>query len=140
WATLSAETFARARAERRIVLIDGSAEWCAWCHVRDATTCRDPEVRKLHAARLLPVKVDIDARPDFEERYHDWGWPATVLMTPEAEEIGKYKGYMSPARLLEILQEASSTSARGEGTAKTTAAQARPPTEGELADVATATQ
>jgi uncharacterized protein len=86
------------------------------------------------------VKVDIDARPDFEERYHDWGWPATVLMTPEAEEIGKYRGYMPPARLLEILQAASSTSARGDGTAKTTAAQARPPTDGELADIATATQ
>ena len=114
WATLSAETFARARAERRIVLIDGSAEWCHWCHVMDATTYSDPEVRKLLAARFLPVKVDIDARPDFEERYHDWGWPATVLMTPEAEEIGKYKGYMPPARFLEILQAASSTSARGE--------------------------
>src|ERR1700677_370548 len=66
WADLNAEAFARARAEGRIVLIDGSAEWCHWCHVMDATTYRDPEVRKLLSERFLPVKVDIDARPDFE--------------------------------------------------------------------------
>jgi len=106
WAELDAATFARARAEGRIVLIDGTAGWCHWCRVMDATTYRDPEVRKLLAERFLPVRVDIDARPDFEERYHEWGWPATVLMTADAEEIGKYKGYMAPARLLEVLNAA----------------------------------
>ena len=54
WAELNAETFARARAEGRIVLIDGSAEWCHWCHVMDATTYRDPEVRKLLGGALPP--------------------------------------------------------------------------------------
>ncbi len=141
WSSLSAATFARAKAERRIVLIDGSAEWCHWCHVMDATTYRDPEVRKILAARFLPVKVDIDAQPDFEERYHDWGWPATVLMTPDAEEIGKYKGYMPPARFLEILQAAVATPGGGEAaTGKTTAMQAGPLTEEQVTDVATSTQ
>jgi Protein of unknown function, DUF255 len=109
WAELDAATFARARAEGRIVLIDGTAGWCHWCHVMDATTYRDPQVRKLLAERFLPVRVDIDARPDFEERYQEWGWPATVLMTADAEEIGKYKGYMAPARLLEVLNAAVSS-------------------------------
>jgi uncharacterized protein YyaL (SSP411 family) len=108
WGHLSAETFARARAERRIVLIDGSAQWCHWCRVMEATTYRDPEVRRLLAERFLPVKVDVDTRPDFEERYRAWGWPATVLLTPEAEEIGKYRGYVPPEKFLEILRAAAS--------------------------------
>src|ERR1700679_3156872 len=83
WSALNAETFARARAEGRIVLIDGSAGWCHWCRVMDATTYRDPAVRKLLAERFLPVKVDVDASPDFEARYRNWGWPATVLMTAD---------------------------------------------------------
>jgi uncharacterized protein len=106
WSDLNAETFARARAEGRIVLIDGSAEWCHWCHVMDATTYSDPQVLKLLGEHFLPVKVDIDARPDFEERYHDWGWPATVLMTADAEEIGKFRGYMAPGRFLDVLRAA----------------------------------
>ncbi len=141
WADLNAETFARARAERRIVLIDGSAEWCHWCHVMDATTYRDPEVRRLLTASFLPVKVDIDAQPDFEERYHDYGWPATVLMTADGEEIAKYKGYMPPARFLEILRMATSTPSGGDGAAaKAAAMQAGSLTESQVAEVMTATQ
>lgn len=104
WASLDAATFARAKAEHRFVVIDGSAEWCHWCHVMEATTYHDPEVRKLLDARFIAVKVDVDSRPDFEERYVDWGWPATVLMTADGAEIGKYKGYLPPERFLEILQ------------------------------------
>jgi uncharacterized protein YyaL (SSP411 family) len=141
WASLTPETFARAKTEHRIVLIDGSAEWCHWCHVMDATTYRDPKVRKLLAARFLPVKVDIDAEPDFEERYHDWGWPATVLMTPEAEEIGRYKGYMPPAKFLEVLEDAASASTGGGGLSmKAAAMQPGPLTEEQVKDIAAATQ
>jgi uncharacterized protein len=111
WSALSAETFARARAEGRIVLIDGSAGWCHWCRVMDATTYRDPAVRKLLAERFLPVKVDIDASPDFEARYHNWGWPATVLMTADAEEIGKFRGYLTAEKLLDVLQTAAGAQA-----------------------------
>jgi uncharacterized protein YyaL (SSP411 family) len=104
WANLDAATFAKAKVEHRFVVIDGSAEWCHWCHVMEATTYHDPEVRKLLDARFVAVKVDVDSRPDFEERYVDWGWPATVLMTADGAEIGKYKGYLPPEKFLEILQ------------------------------------
>ena len=104
WADLGPGSFARARAENRFVVIDGSAEWCHWCHVMEATTYHDPAVRKLLDARFVAVKVDVDSRPDFEERYQDWGWPATVLMTADGREIGKYKGYLAPEQFAEILQ------------------------------------
>ena len=75
------------------------------------------EVRKLLGERFLPVRVDIDARPDFEERYHDWGWPATVLMTANAEEIGKFKGYMPPEKFLDVLRAAAAAPAPAPGAA-----------------------
>ena len=50
--SLEPATFARARAEQRFVVIDGAAEWCHWCHVMEATTYHDPEVRKLLDAQL----------------------------------------------------------------------------------------
>ncbi len=138
WADLSAETFARARQEGRIVLIDGSAEWCHWCHVMDATTYRNPEVRKLLAERFLPVKVDVDARPDFAERYHDWGWPATVLMTSNAEEISKFKGYIPAPKFLEMLQAVARAPVPDGATErlKATAMQPGPWTEDQLSEVA----
>jgi uncharacterized protein len=142
WSDLNAEMFARARAEGRIVLIDGSAEWCHWCHVMDATTYSDPEVQKLLGERFLPVRVDIDERPDFEERYHDWGWPATVLMTANAEEIGKFKGYMAPDRFLDVLRAAAAAPvpAPSSAPANATAMQPGPLSEEQVADVAQRTQ
>jgi uncharacterized protein YyaL (SSP411 family) len=103
WADLDAATFARARKENRFVLVDGSAEWCHFCHVMERTSYRDPRVRKILSERFIAVKVDVDTRPDFQERYQDWGWPATVLLTPDGAEIGKYKGDLAPERFIEIL-------------------------------------
>ena len=104
WADFSAATFARAKAERRFVVLDGAAEWCHWCHVMEASTYHDPAVRKILAERFIQVKVDVDSRPDLEERYGDYGWPATVIFSPDAEELGKYRGYIAADKLVEILQ------------------------------------
>src|SRR5579883_2412586 len=137
WAELDAATFARAKREKRFVVIDGSAEWCHWCHVMEATSYHDPEVRRILDAHFVAVKVDVDSRPDFEERYHDWGWPATVLMTADGAEIGKYKGYLAPEKFAEILQAVVDDGDRSAGTAAAAAASAaRPMSEAEIADVA----
>jgi hypothetical protein len=103
WADWSDETFARAKAEGRFILVHGAAEWCHWCHVMEEVTYRHPEVGKILRDRFVAIRVDIDARPDIEDRYGDWGWPATILLDPEARELGKYRGYLKPADMLEIL-------------------------------------
>ena len=106
WRAWSSETFAQARAQKKPLLIDGAAEWCHWGHVMDETTYADPEVGALLDDAFIAVRVDVDARPDLAERYGDWGWPATVVLSPEAEELGKYRGYLEPRRMLEILRSA----------------------------------
>lgn len=103
WVEWSAETFARARAEGRYILVDGAAEWCHWCHVMDETTYRDPAIARTLREKFVAIRVDIDERPDIGERYADWGWPATIILSPAAEELGKYRGYLEPAELKAIL-------------------------------------
>jgi uncharacterized protein YyaL (SSP411 family) len=105
WADLTPATLARAKAQRKFVVLDGSAEWCHFCHVMEAETYHDPEVEELLAKSFIAVKVDVDARPDIEERYGAWGWPATVIFSPDAEELGKYRGYIPPEQFLAILRE-----------------------------------
>lgn len=123
WAELAPATLERAKREGKYILLDGAAEWCHWCHVMDATTYTDPEVGKLLREKFIAIRVDIDERPDIAERYGEYGWPATILFTPAAEEIGKYRGYMPPAELLDILQKVAKLAAEAEhpepaGTAK----------------------
>jgi uncharacterized protein len=109
----------------------------------EATTYHDPAVRKILDAHFVAVKVDVDARPDVEERYGDWGWPATVLMTADGQEIGKYRGYLPADRLLEILQavvdSGSRTGGPGEGDA-VASAESRALSEEEIAAVLASTE
>lgn len=119
WEEYGPEAFARAQREGRYVLIDGAAEWCHWCHVMDETTYRDPEVGRILHERFVTIRVDVDARPDLGERWSEYGWPATILLSPEAEEIGKYRGYLPADRFLELLRRVE-TLAREKQEAATT--------------------
>jgi uncharacterized protein YyaL (SSP411 family) len=109
WNDMTPEVFARAKVERKLVVLDGAAEWCHWCHVMDATTYHDPAVVELLRDKFIAVKVDVDARPDLAERYGDWGWPATVFFSADGDEVGKLKGYIDPDRFAEILRTAASS-------------------------------
>src|SRR5262245_28588548 len=74
WQPWSAETFARAKAENRLLLVDVVAEWCHWCHVMDRTTYADADVAAAISSDYVAVRVDHDARPDVAARYREWGW------------------------------------------------------------------
>ena len=104
WEDYGAAAFERARRENKPILLMGAASWCHWCHVMDETTYHDARVGQLLATGFVVIRVDIDERPDIGERYGDWGWPATILLSPDAKEIGKYRGYIAPGDLLPILE------------------------------------
>ena len=98
--------FDRAAREGKLVLLDGAAEWCHWCHVMDAQTYADARVKAALEKGFVSARVDIDERPDIQERYADYGWPATILFDASGRELGAYRGYLPPDRLLAILDEA----------------------------------
>jgi uncharacterized protein YyaL (SSP411 family) len=105
WRAWSTEAFAEARRDHKLILLDGAAEWCHWCHVMDETTYRDPEVGRILSERFVAIRVDVDEHPDLAERYGAWGWPATIIFSPEAAEIGKYRGYLPAEDLRRALAE-----------------------------------
>jgi uncharacterized protein len=121
WSPLSEAAFARAKKEGKLILLDGAAEWCHWCHVMDETTYADERVGALLAERFVAVRVDVDERPDIAERYGDWGWPATIVLSPDGEEIGKYRGYLPPDEMLTALSAALSAGAPGAAKTQETA-------------------
>ena len=104
WSDWTPATFARAKSEGRVILVEVSAAWCHWCHVMERETYADPRVRSAIEASFLPVKVDADARPDLAERYAEYHWPATVFLTPDAGQVAALRGYRAPEEFLAILE------------------------------------
>ncbi len=104
WRDWDASVFAKAKAERKLVIVDLEAVWCHWCHVMDERTYGDPRVVALLEEHFLAIKVDQDARPDIANRYEDWGWPATILFDPDGKEIAKLAGFVRPNRMVSLLK------------------------------------
>lgn len=111
WRDWSTDAFAQARREHRFILVHGAAEWCHWCHVMEETTYRDPRVGALVRDRFVAIRVDIDSRPDLAERYGSYGWPATIVLSPDAEELGKFRGFLPAEELLQQLGKLERASA-----------------------------
>lgn len=105
WADWSAESFARAASEDRLILINVVATWCHWCHVMEEVTYADPEVASLLAAHFVVIRVDSDARPDVSERYRAWGWPATAILSPTADPVVNLRGFRKPEVFAALLRE-----------------------------------
>ena len=132
WQSWSKATFDRARRERRILLINVVARWCHYCHVMDEKTYTDPKVREVLARDFVVIRVDSDARPDLAERYREWGWPATALLTPDAEPVLELRGYQPPDRFLATLLDLVRERDQGELVRREPAPGPTPPADASL--------
>lgn len=97
------DLFARANAEDRLVLLSIGTSWCHWCHVMDETTWRDPVVRDVVAEGFVAVRVDAESRPDLAARYEDYGWPATIVLGADGSDLVRFRGYVPPERMADVL-------------------------------------
>ncbi len=104
WEKWSDDLFDRAKKENRLVILDLEAVWCHWCHVMEETTYRDEAVRRLIGQKYIAVRVDQDSRPDLSNRYEDYGWPATIVFSPDGKELAKRQGYLRPLEMSSMLQ------------------------------------
>lgn len=93
WMPWGEAAFARARQEKKPILLDIGAVWCHWCHVMDGESYEDPAIAEVLNRDFVCVKVDRDERPDVDSRYQravqalsgQGGWPLTAFLTPDGE-------------------------------------------------------
>ena len=108
WQKWDPALFERAQREDKYILLHMAAVWCHWCHVMESTTYRDPAIQQRIAEKFIAVRVDQDADPALSYRYENWGWPATIMLDKDGNEIFKRRGYIPPelfARLLTAVIE-----------------------------------
>ena len=86
----------RAAREDKYILLHMAAVWCHWCHVMERTTYRDAAIQQRIAEKFIAVRVDQDSDPALSYRYENWGWPATIMIDKDGNEIFKRRGYIPP--------------------------------------------
>jgi uncharacterized protein YyaL (SSP411 family) len=113
WKEWSTEAFDEATKTGKLVLLDLFAPWCHWCHVMDKTTYSNPEIIGTINEKFVPIRVDIDMRPDISERYNRGGFPTTAFLSDRGESI--WGGtYIPPEDMKRIMKSVLASKASGE--------------------------
>ncbi len=105
WKEWDKKIFEQAKNENKFVILDLEAVWCHWCHVMAKVTYQNSGVTKLLDQHFIAVRVDQDNRPDLANRYRDYGWPATIIFTPDGREVVKRSGYIPPNKMIGLLRK-----------------------------------
>lgn len=103
WAKWEPSLFDRAAREDKYILLHMAAVWCHWCHVMERTTYRDAAIQARIAEKFIAVRVDQDSDPALSYRYENWGWPATIMLDKDGNEIFKRRGYIPPELFIKLL-------------------------------------
>jgi uncharacterized protein YyaL (SSP411 family) len=90
WYPWGEEALARARAERKPILLSIGYSACWWCHVMAHESFESQETAKLLNENFVNIKVDREERPDLDRIYQlahqvltqrPGGWPLTMFLT-----------------------------------------------------------
>ncbi len=104
WREWNEDVFKEAEKEAKLVLLDLFATWDHWCQIMDETTYSDPDIIDDINSKFVPVRVNIDQRPDIAERYNFGGFPTTAFLTPEGEVVTGGT-YIKPEKLKPMLEK-----------------------------------
>lgn len=107
WRDWSEEAFAAARAEDKPVLLTLGATWCHWCHVMDENAYSDSRVIELVNAGFIPVRVDVDQRPDISLRYNQGTYPSVAFLTADGKLLAG-RPYTPADEMAALLEQVSS--------------------------------
>ena len=107
WREWNEDAFAAARSESKPVLLTLGATWCHWCHVMDQQAYSDRRVIDLINSRFIPVRVDVDQRPDISLRYNQGTYPSVVILSGSGEFLAG-RPYTPADEMAALLQQVSS--------------------------------
>ena len=92
----------------------------------DSTTYADAAIVARVHERFVPVRVDVDRRPDISERYGLGGWPTTAFLTADGDVIGGGT-YVSIERMPSVLDRVTEAFKSGRVERAAERASSRPP-------------
>jgi thiol:disulfide interchange protein len=101
------EAIQQAQRERKPIVLDFFAAWCAPCQRMEKTTFADPKVKEL-LARCVLVRIDVDQHEELARQLGVVGLPDLRLITPDGKLLRQLRGYQFPdrfaAELVRLLQ------------------------------------
>jgi len=96
WHPWNDATLAKAKAEKKMLLISVGYAACHWCHVMEHESFEDTLVARVMNENFIPIKVDREERPDVDDVYmtachmsskRSCGWPLNAFALPDGRPV-----------------------------------------------------
>jgi thiol:disulfide interchange protein DsbD len=110
WIPYDQSVIAQAAEEKRPVILEFNADWCAPCRIMEREVFADPEVIKL-SRNFVTVRVDLSrVQPSHDQlmdRYQVRGIPLVVFINSEGKEVEQLRivGLVDKAEFVRRLKE-----------------------------------
>ncbi|MBX3443172.1 MAG: thioredoxin family protein [Planctomyces sp.] len=79
------------------MLLVFGADWCHYCKKLEQSTLTNTELAKYINANFIPVHIDADDEPKVTEILEVTGLPCSVVLSPNADLLGRINGYKQPS-------------------------------------------
>lgn len=99
------------RSGRPMLIVFG-AEWCTHCGKFEKNTLENPTMANYINRDFIPVHLDFDKEQEIAEVLEVEALPCTIILSPEADLLGKVVGAKQPKDFWEVLQDAKDEQAR----------------------------
>lgn len=94
---------ATAKEERKPIVLDFSAEWCAPCQQMIRNVFPDPRVARLLEGFVF-LTIDTDEYPALAKRFRVLGMPDIRILSPDGKEVRQLLGFQDAETFAEELR------------------------------------
>jgi thioredoxin-like negative regulator of GroEL len=90
------------RTNKPMLIVFGVG-WCEFCRKLDERTLSDEQVAGVVESQFVPVLLDYDRDRDLARKLEVKALPCTVVLSPDADLLGRLVGYVEADRYREAL-------------------------------------
>jgi len=106
-----------AREQNKPMMLVFGAEWCGYCKKLEKTTLENPQLSKYINSTFVSVHIDVDDEEKIAQILEVKSLPCTIILSPGADLLGRFEGYMQPAPMYQKLASANKLHLDGQSTA-----------------------